>query len=378
MTAMETGQTVPEDTMDLLPLLSPEVIDKVMKDLRRQWFIEEMDQYCIELQNIWLPRTLEIYYDHKMLDLDSIRDPQKRGRRIPYIDKKREYLFCNKTTVFYWTESATTQLRGRSGNVILGGIWNAWCDALGREPHFQLDEFFAVPVRVKEQFAKTIPGILRAHKQICAQIRKSMKENSDPNTIIGWQIFWPNPRYFKLQSLCEALITVFDEFLFHNYRGVAKHVDGFRHFDDVAQKESILLVRTGNENGLSAPISFESLKDQALPLARSEDMGNIDIIRVTLQVGVRFVANLLLREQAAFPESVMSGPHLSSEPDHPFTECERAAKEDGEKDFARAHSKGKITPFSDVAAVKEAVGCPNFDHLPPDFVDRFPFRLGWV
>ncbi len=74
---------------------------------------------------------------------------------------------------------------------------------------------------------------------------------------------------------------------------------------NVAQNQSIILARTGHENGLSAPISFESLKDKALPLARSEDMGTIDVIRIHLQVGVHFMANLLLREEVAFPESVM-------------------------------------------------------------------------
>jgi hypothetical protein len=39
-------------------------------------------------------------------------------------------------------------------------------------------------------------------------------------------------------------------------------------------------------------------------------MGIIGIIRIPLQVGVRFVANLLLREEAAFPESILGTSHV--------------------------------------------------------------------
>ena len=104
-----------------------------------------------------------------------------------------------------------------------------------------------------------------------------------------------------------------------------KQADGFRRYDNVAQHQRILLVRTGKEDRVSAPISFDSLKGKALPLARNEDMGIIDILRIPLQVGTCFVAKLLLREEAAFPGFVLRGPHISKKPDHPFIKCEREA-----------------------------------------------------
>jgi len=212
----------------------------------------------------------------------------------------------------------------RDGPVILGSIWNSWFDALGRKPTMQLDEFFAIPVSVKEEYAKTVPGILRVHEHICAQVRKTVEENNRDNALIKLCKPWPDPKYFKLHSICEALVVVFDEY---KYVATEKNADGFRHYDDVAQNQSIILARKGHENGLSAPISFESLKDKALPLARSEDMGTIDVIRIPLQVGVHFVANLLLREEAAFPESVVVGPPISREADHPFMKWEKEAQD---------------------------------------------------
>ena len=153
---IKIGQTIYESTMDVSPLLSPEVVAELRDDLRRDWFITENDEYRLELEHIWSPPN-PLHPNHKMLELDSIENPQKRGHKIPYIDTWKEYLFYNKATVFYWTQSATNMV-GRNGPVILGGIWNAWSDALGREPQIQLDEFFAVPVSVKEEYAKTVPG----------------------------------------------------------------------------------------------------------------------------------------------------------------------------------------------------------------------------
>ena len=357
--------------MDVSPLLSPEVVAELRKDLRRDWFLTQTDEYRLELEHIWSPPN-PIHPYHGMLELGSVENPKKRGHRIPYIDKWKEYLFYNKATVFYWTQSATTNIGGHDGQVILGGIWNAWSDALGREPHIQLDEFFAVPVSVKEKYAKTIPGILRAHEHICSQVRKTVEENSKANAPIK---SWPDPRYFKLLSICEALIVVFDEYKFV---ATEKRADGLRHYDDFAQNQSIILVRTGHENGLSAPISFESLKDKAFPLARSENMGTIDIIRVPLQVGVHFVANLLLREEAAFPESVVAGPHISREADHPFMKWEREAQDYGEERLLRAQARDKIEPFTTVAAVKKDMVCRRFDLYPPEHFDPFPFKLGWI
>ena len=158
--------------------------------------------------------------------------------------------------------------------MILGSIWNAWFNALGRKPQIQLDEFFAVPVSVGENDAKTISEILRAHKYICAQVRGMLKEKR-AGAEIALSKTWPDPRYFKLNLLCEALIVVFDEY---NFVAARKNADSFRHYDNVAQNQSILLVQTGHEDKLSAPISFDSLKHEALPLARSEDMEIIDII----------------------------------------------------------------------------------------------------
>ncbi|RDL40870.1 uncharacterized protein BP5553_00849 [Venustampulla echinocandica] len=149
-----------------------------------------------------------------------------------------------------------------------------------------------------------------------------------------------NSRYFRLRSLCEAPIAVFDEYKFQEHRSL-RQADGHHHYDNVAQHQSILLVRTGKGDGLSALISFNVLKHKALPLARNEEMCMFDIIHIPLQIGVRFVADLLLREEAAFPELVLGGPRLSKEPYHPFIKCEREAFAWGESRLVRAQERGQ-------------------------------------
>lgn len=165
---------------------------------------------------------------------------------------------------------------------------------------------------------------------------------------------------------------VFDEF-----QSVAtkRNGDGNYHYEDVARKQSVVLVRTGNENGLSAPISFESLKDKALPLPRSENMGSIEVTHVPLQIGVRFVATLLLREEAAFPES---GRHFSRETDHPFMKWERKAREYREERLALARARDVIEPFMTVEAVKNVVLHNRVDLYSPEDYAPFPFEVNWI
>jgi hypothetical protein len=143
---------------------------------------------------------------------------------------------------------------------------------------------------------------------------------------------------------------VFDEY---KHVDVEKQTDGLRHYDDFVQNQSIILVRTGHEKGLSAPISFESLEGKALPLGRSEDMGNINAIRVPLQAGVHFVAQLLLREEAEFPESVLAGPHISREPDHPFMKWEKKAQQYAEERLAACTGTRQVRPIYDSRGCKE-------------------------
>lgn len=79
--------------------------------------------------------------------------------------------------------------------------------------------------------------------------------------------------------------------------------DGSIDLDEVSRKQSVMMVWTGNESGLSAPISFGNIRAQSLPLDRSDTTpsNNTDAVRVSLATAVAFIADLNLRKKTAYP-----------------------------------------------------------------------------
>ncbi len=80
-----------------------------------------------------------------------------------------------------------------------------------------------------------------------------------------------------------------------------------------------MIVFTGHNSGLSAPINSKSIKAQSFPielkyLAAYKD---VQVIRVSLLTAVRFIVNLERREEAAFPSPYIGtdrsmGPHTDN------------------------------------------------------------------
>ncbi|CZR63199.1 uncharacterized protein PAC_13096 [Phialocephala subalpina] len=105
-----------------------------------------------------------------------------------------------------------------------------------------------LPRKKSMLYLASIRGVLHSHKYICAQIGgiQEAKRAGDTSRLSK---IWPDLRYVKLHPLCGALITVFDEY---NHVVAKKHADSYRHFDDVAEEQSILLIWTGKEDELSS------------------------------------------------------------------------------------------------------------------------------
>lgn len=348
------------------------VTKEVRRDLMRGWRRNAEFLYQEQLACIWSPgddyqMLLERFYQMPMLD--SV--PQEKGFKLLASENLREDQFCNKATVFYWTRGA--QYGPQAGRIILGGIWNAWCNALKGEPRMELDEFFATPVGLRDDQPATILDILEAHESLCSEVRKAMEARNvkafDSKTPI-----LADPKYFKLYPICEALITVFDQYT----PVVEPKTDGKgdRLYEDVANKQNILLVRTGNEDKLSAPINFDKLKDFSLPLGRDEDMGATDIIRVPLLDGVRFVADLLHREQAAFRKSAVYGPTMSRQRDHPTEKWRIQSLDSANKRLARVQSEGTIPRSSSAKTVRKALYLDESESQL--FSEPYPFWVGWA
>jgi hypothetical protein len=278
--------------------------------------VDEALQYTsYELARTWTYYPPELLGHHHH-DLPAIGgggkpDPQDPNNSLPCLyEPTPGYPFYNKAMFLYLTESALNGIWLRQGPVLLGGIWNAWVKAVGREPHVPLDDFFAAPIKFIDGYAPTLPELVKAHDYVCSQVRETREEEYVKKTAPHpWH---RDPRYIRLHPLCEALLVVLDE-----YKRIPdkRYTDGrlqkgHRRLDHVAACQNVILVRTGyaNESRLSAPTSFESLKNDALPLVGDEDMGTIDAIRVPLQLGVEFVAKLMMREEEAFLSLLSQGP----------------------------------------------------------------------
>lgn len=205
-------------------------------------------------------------------------------------------LFCNKPTTFYLARSAQTD--DHCPLLIFGCIYKKWFRH--NHPSIEFGHFFANPFRITVTGPTTISGIAEAHRSLCDQASQLLRK-------IEWgeigklhQSAWPNTRDFKLLPMYRAIIVILDELPLDKV--VAS--DGSIPLDEIMQRENVVLVLTGDDSGLSTPVTFESLIPRSLPLARVDwtASGNdIDAIRVPLALAVRFVADPERREQAAYP-----------------------------------------------------------------------------
>lgn len=60
------------------------------------------------------------------------------------------------------------------------------------------------------------------------------------------------------------------------------------------------MVLSGDENDLSAPISFDAIRSQLLPLGKAGTPNDLDMVRVALRTAVRVIADLQRKEKGDF------------------------------------------------------------------------------
>ncbi|KAL8942887.1 MAG: hypothetical protein Q9211_001189 [Gyalolechia sp. 1 TL-2023] len=211
--------------------------------------------------------------------------------------------FCNKPTTFYWVEAA--QREGRCPGFIFGAIYKAWFRYYNNNPNLDYQHFFAKLVQITATGPNTIDGIVKAHKllndQLASFMTKMRREVKDGTCPVKGG-FLP---HCHLLRLSRAIIVIYDEFL-EPEAALEPRVRIF--LDKEARRQHVLLVLTGDDHGLSAPISFDTIKSESLPLGQkvmSEALKPCDIIRVPLIIAIQFVLDLQQREAVA--NSYMTG-----------------------------------------------------------------------
>ena len=264
----------------------------IRADLKKAWYFARVENFRYELKTRW--ETTDSY----RMVLDNAL-----GEVEP---QKLKYL-CNKPTAFYWLQSA----QGKNGytgermlmpKLTLAAIYEEWTRSHNIEPNIEYGHFFANPVRITATGPSTIQGVLEAHRSLCRQASRLIDQAGGRAD----NIIERNPstsQHYALSPLYRALVVIID----HRIEITDHQIepDGFISLRKVAQDQSVLIMRTGLEEGLSAPISFESLKSQSLSLKRPDvTMQGLDVIRVSLASAVHFIVNLEMRENHADPKSM--------------------------------------------------------------------------
>jgi hypothetical protein len=224
--------------------------------------------------------------------------------------RKSKYL-CNKPTAFYWLQSAqqadASGQRTQTPKIIFAAIYEEWLRSHDTEPNIEYGHFFANPVRITSTGPSTVRGVIDAHRSLCTQASSLINQaKGRADNIIEQRPL--SSQHYSLLPLYHAIIVIIDR-LDRLDKDCEPESDGFISLRKLAQRQTVLIARTGAEEGLSVPISFESLKSQSLPLKRSDVIAqDIDVVRVSLATAVQFIVSLEVREKLAIPETKDESP----------------------------------------------------------------------
>lgn len=263
-------------------------------------------------------------------------------RHLPtrFIEPKRVYQFLNKELIVYFE---TNSVSGYESTKIARYIYREWLHLHDGRPPFQRDGFFAKAVQISSNGPQNLQQLSACHRRICQQLSDRLDDLVDfyPRTRT------PQPPFFepipskKIQSwqdsgyvlrhLFRALYIVVDrgsleesrepDLIWQDHDSLALYLKDI-HNGGLSQC-TVLLVKTGDEAHLHSPISFLPLFDAGLALNVNRrdyyDDAEETVVRVKLNVAVRFVWELLRKEEDALEEVRQLAEGLRQEQD---TFCE--------------------------------------------------------
>jgi hypothetical protein len=265
--------------------------EEVRIDLIKSWNFHKMEDYRGDIKIGWM-------YDggYSLLNSSLFKlQPWELSR------------FCNKTTSFYWMSSAQENDERPLPLLPFGCIFKEWFRYYDEIPNIKFRHFFTNLIRVLSTGPDTIPGLVKAHKSLCDQ---ALNFHDLIRCGQGGQLYsssrgpWGKPQHYRVNPLYCAILIVMDQCIEPD--NIEENGQYFVELDEHSRRQTVIMVRTGNESNLSAPISFEDLRTNGscLPLARSDvnkPYANVDAVRVSISTAVGFIAGLEQREEAAFP-----------------------------------------------------------------------------
>ena len=260
---------------------------------------------------------------------------------------------CNKSTMLYWDVSAQLPEANACPSIIFACIYKCWFRYHDYDPDIKFGKFFAQPFQITQTGPHTIPGILKAHAHLYDRAALDL-ESIKRDQRSGWE-------HFDLLPLSRAIIVLLDE---PCSEPVFK--DRTVSLDDEVQRRTAVLVLTGFEQGLSGALNFDSIRSNALPLARDDIKAtDSNVIRVSLKTAVHFIADLQQREERAF--SNLTGELTATKPESAKYHGSTMAKEADE--YAEDILANASTDPSKARVLKSAmaeVKLIDSGHMNPD------------
>lgn len=218
------------------------------------------------------------------------------------IDDWELHRFGNKATTFYWANTA--QETNRCGGAVAACIYKGCFRCHDYKPNIELGHFFANAIRITPNGPGTVAGIVNAHKTLCDRTSVMLEAVRCGEYCEAGIESCRLTQYHKLLPLCRAIIVIYDtvtlDFPANN--------EGCIHLDDVIEKQNVLLVLTGDQRGLSAPVDLDTMKAQVTgqaltpPTTAVTSDSDIDMVRVSMWTAMQFINDLERREESVFPD----------------------------------------------------------------------------
>ena len=132
-----------------------------------------------------------------------------------------------------------------------------------------------------------------------------------------------------------------------------------------AQIQTVLIVPSGDDGAVSAPIGVDTLRSQALPLTRTdfhEDIYHGSVVKVSLATAVVFILDLQKREEAVILRLAIRASDRDKKADRHVDEVLRKRDRKGSKHVSYARFAMRIV---EQRARGESHDYPEFDLWSP-------------
>lgn len=287
-----------EDICSIHNPLNSEMRAKVATKLKQQYIVEEDTIFGRQIKVNW---ATDFGEDIGTTKLKHSITP------ATVVGKWTLQRFLNKPTALYLAYSA--QKRDACSSILFACIYKDWFHHHADNPKFGYGHFFANPSQINSTGPKTIADICKAHKSLSNQVSSLSDQDGQAKARLHDR---RSPQNYKLHPLCRAVLIILDE--------RCPNPGGRLSIEDQIQRQNVLIVRTREEDGLSTPIIFDTIRSQSLPLGGSDvdTEESENMIRVSLRTAVKFILDLQQREEMAFP-------NLRGKPDNRSERADRCA-----------------------------------------------------